>query len=186
MNISRFFFLLFFVGYPIMVYLGLRFFEARFVAPVLVLVALGRWLMSKRVKGVGPQMPQAKIVIGASIVLALATGLTNSQVYLEYYPLFMNLAMFTLFFSSLRHPPSVIEQIARVSDPNFPEHAVAYTRKVTMVWCAFFVFNGSMALSTVLFGDLEIWAFYNGFVSYTLMALLFAGEYLLRHRILAS
>ncbi len=28
------------------------------------------------------------------------------------------------------------EQLARVSDPDFPEHAVAYTRKVTMVWCA--------------------------------------------------
>jgi uncharacterized membrane protein len=55
-----------------------------------------------------------------------------------------------------------------------------------MVWCGFFVFNGSMALSTVLFGDLAIWAFYNGFVSYALMALLFAGEYLLRHRILAK
>ncbi len=78
------------------------------------------------------------------------------------------------------------EQPARVSDPDFPEHAVAYTRKVTMVWCAFFVFNGSMALSTVLFGDLAIWAFYNGFVSYALMALLFAGEYLLRQRILAK
>jgi len=185
MSISRFFFLLFFVGYPIMVYLGLRFFEARFVAPVLVLVALGRWLMSKRAEGAGPQMPQAKIVIGASIVLALATGLTNSQIYLEYYPLFMNIAMFALFFGSLLRPPSVVEQIARVSDPDLPERAVAYTRKVTMVWCAFFVFNGSMALSTVLFGDLAIWAFYNGFVSYALMALLFAGEYLLRHRMLA-
>ena len=186
MSISRFVFLLFFVGYPVIVYFGLRFFEARVIAPVLVLVALARWGMSKRVKGVGPPMPQAKIVIGASIVLALATGLSNSQVYLEYYPLCMNIAMFALFFGSLLRPPSVVEQIARVSDPDFPEHAVAYTRKVTMVWCAFFVFNGSMALSTVLFGDLAIWAFYNGFVSYALMALLFAGEYLLRHRILAK
>lgn len=186
MSISRLFFLLFFVSYPILVYFGLRFFEARAVAPVLVLVALGRWIMSKRAVGAEPQMPQANIVIGASIILALATGLTNSQVYLEYYPLFMNIAMFALFFGSLLRPPSVVEQIARVSDPDLPEHAVAYTRKVTMVWCAFFVFNGSMALSTVLFGDLAIWAFYNGFVSYALMAMLFAGEYLLRHRILAK
>ncbi len=186
MSISRVFFLLFFVGYPIMVYLGLHFFEARFVAPVLVLVALGRWLMSKRADGTGPQMPQAKIVIGASLALALITGLTNSQVYLEYYPLFMNIAMFALFFRSLLHPPSVIEQIARLRRPNLPEQAVAYTRKVTMVWCAFFVFNGSMALSTVFFGNLAIWAIYNGFVSYALMAVLLAGEYLLRHRILAK
>ncbi len=186
MSISRIVFLLFFVGYPVIVYIGLRFFEARAVAPVLVLVALARWLMSKRIKGVAPQMPQAKIVIGASIVLALATGLTNSQVYLEYYPLCMNIAMFALFFGSLLRPPSLIEKIARVRNPDLPEKAVAYTRKVTMVWCAFFVFNGSMALSTVLFGDLAIWAFYNGFVSYALMALLFAGEYLLRHRILAK
>lgn len=185
MNASRLVFLLFFVGYPVIVYVGLRYFEARYIAPVLVLVALARWLMSRRVGGAAPQMPQAKVVIGASIVLALATGLTNSQVYLEYYPLFMNLAMFALFFGSLIRPPSVVEQIARLSDPDFPEHAVAYTRRVTMVWCAFFVFNGSMALSTVLFDNLAIWAFYNGFVSYALMGMLFAGEYLLRHRILA-
>lgn len=185
MHISRFFFLLFFVGYPVLVYFGLRFFEARVVAPVLVIVALARWLMSKRMEGVGPSMPQAKIVIGTTIILALATGLTNSQVYLEYYPLCMNIVMFALFFGSLLRPPSVIEKIARVRNPDLPEKAVAYTRKVTMIWCAFFVFNGSMALSTVLFGNLEIWAVYNGLISYALMGLLLAGEYLLRRKILA-
>jgi uncharacterized membrane protein len=185
MNISRIVFFLLFVGYPIIVYFGLRFFEARVVAPILVLVALARWLMSRRVDGVGAQMPQTKIVIGASIVLALATELTNSQVYLEYYPLCMNVAMFTMFFGSLIRPPSVVERIARLSDPDFPEHAVAYTRKVTVVWCLFFVFNGSMALATVLVSDLAIWAIYNGVVSYALMAMLFVGEYLLRDRLLA-
>jgi len=185
MSVSRLVFLLLLLSYPAIVYFGLRHFDARFIAPVLLVLALVRWLMAKRGKGIAPHMPHANIVIGASIVLAIATGLSNSQIYLEYYPLFMNIAMFALFSGSLLHPPSVVERIARLSDPDLPENAIAYTRKVTMVWCVFFIFNGSMALSTVLFDDLAIWAFYNGFVSYTLMAILFGGEYLLRHRILA-
>jgi acyl-coenzyme A synthetase/AMP-(fatty) acid ligase len=56
----------------------------------------------------------------------------------------------------------------------------AYCRKVTWMWCGFFIFNGSMAAITIFFGSDIIWSVYNGGISYILMGSLFAGEFLVR------
>jgi len=66
-----------------------------------------------------------------------------------------------------------------------PAGGVAYTRKVTIMWCAFFVANGLAALATALWASNEVWLLYNGLVSYLLMGALFAGEWLVRRRIKA-
>ena len=47
-----------------------------------------------------------------------------------------------------------------------------------------FYINGSLALATVLIGDPALWALYNGFISYILLGLMFAGEYLIRLRVM--
>mgnify|MGYP003988786837 FL=1 len=91
--------------------------------------------------------------------------------------------MLVLFFVSLLHPPTIVERFARIQNPNLPEAAVRYTRKVTIVWCVFFVCNGCAALYTALFSSLETWTLYNGAISYALMGILFAGEYLIRRRL---
>ncbi|MDN4502129.1 hypothetical protein QX776_06930 [Alteromonadaceae bacterium BrNp21-10] len=58
-----------------------------------------------------------------------------------------------------------------------------YTRKVTIVWSVFFLVNGLIAAYTTFFCDLETWTFYNGFVSYCLMAILGASEWIIRQRV---
>ena len=63
--------------------------------------------------------------------------------------------------------------------------AVAYTRRVTQVWCGFFVFNGAVSLGTALWGSPAAWALYNGLLAYVLMGVLFGGEWLLRQRVKA-
>ena len=90
--------------------------------------------------------------------------------------------MLVLFFVSLLRPPTIIERIARFKDPNLPDAAIRYTRNVTIIWCVFFILNGGAALYTTLYTSLETWALYNGVISYVLMGLLFAGEYLVRKR----
>ncbi len=77
----------------------------------------------------------------------------------------------------------MIERFARLMEPEFPPEAVIYCRKVTMIWCGFFVVNGSIALVTALLGDIKIWTLYNGFISYLLMGLLFGIEYLVRRAV---
>jgi len=63
---------------------------------------------------------------------------------------------------------------------------VAYTRRVTQVWCGFFVLNGSVALVTALWASDATWALYNGLISYCLMGCLFAGEWLVRRKVKAG
>ena len=75
----------------------------------------------------------------------------------------------------------MVERIARIHEPDLPPSGVAWTRKVTQVWCGFFLFNATVSAYTALYGSLQTWTWYNGFVSYVLMGCLFAGEFVLRH-----
>lgn len=101
---------------------------------------------------------------------------------LKLYPVAMNLAMLIFFGSSLIFTPTVIERIARVREPHLPAVAILYTRRVTQVWCLFFVINGALALFTTLFASPALWALYNGVIAYLLMAILFGCEYAVRLR----
>lgn len=101
---------------------------------------------------------------------------------LQLYPVLISVIMLCLFAYSLIFPPSFIERIARLSESELPLQAVFYTRRVTQVWCVFFVFNGGVALATALWASPAVWSLYNGVISYLLMGLLFAGEYLVRLR----
>lgn len=168
------------IAYPLIVYFGLEHFDARIVAIVLIGMALLRLILVRNVDSLSAAMPQSRLVVVALLVFGILTFVSNVPALLQYYPVFMNGLMFVLFFGSLLHPPTVIERIARISTPDLPETGIAYTRKVTMVWCGFFVFNGSMALYTTLSSSLGFWAVYNSLISYSLMALLFVGEYIIR------
>ena len=174
------------IAYPLIVYFGLEHFDTRLVAVLLIGMALLRLFMVRNVDGVSAAMPQARLVVVALLVLGVLTFVSDVPVLLQYYPVFMNALMFVLFFGSLLHPPSIIERIARISHPDLPSRGVAHTRKVTMVWCGFFVLNGSMALYTTLSTSLGFWAVYNSLVSYSLMGLLFAGEYVVRRIVMRN
>jgi uncharacterized membrane protein len=76
----------------------------------------------------------------------------------------------------------MVERMARLTEPDLPPEAIGYTRKVTQVWCGFFVINGSIALGTAIWASPEVWTLYNGVIAYVLMGLLFGGEYLVRLR----
>ena len=55
-----------------------------------------------------------------------------------------------------------------------------WTRRVTEVWCVFFILNGSIALYTALYCSMQVWALYNGLIAYVLMGILLGGEFVLR------
>jgi len=117
---------------------------------------------------------------GGTILLALLAYWSGGLLPLRFYPVLVNGAFLTVFVYSLIVPPSTIEQLARLQDPNLPSAAIAYTRRVTQVWSVFFALNGAIALYTALFSSMAQWSFYNGFLAYLLMGVLFAGEYCTR------
>jgi uncharacterized membrane protein len=73
---------------------------------------------------------------GAGLLAVLATVL-NQALPLKLYPALVNVVMLLVFGTSLRFGPPLVERLARLQEPDLPPFAVAYTRRVTQVWCGF-------------------------------------------------
>lgn len=168
-----------FAALPFLVYFALQRFQPREVALLLLALMLlrapGKVIAFLRRLGLRALLP-------ATALLALVALLwrSNAPIWVLCYPIFMNALMLGLFAASLAHPPSVIERLARLRHPDLPPEGIAYTRRVTLVWCGFFAINGSIAAWTVFAASRETWVLYNGLISYCMMGALFAGEWLFR------
>ncbi len=126
------------------------------------------------------QLPRWALV--TATLLGLAAVFARHELPVLFYPVLVNAAFLTVVGLSLRARQTVIERIARLSEPNLPPAAVAYTRRVTIAWCVFFIVNGLIALWTTQ-QERMIWTLYNGAISYVLTGLMFAGEWLIRQRV---
>ncbi|MCP3161487.1 COG4648 family protein [Myxococcus qinghaiensis] len=166
------------LAYPLLVYWGLGRFEPRWMAVPLVGMAV--------VRAVATRERVWLVTAAGALVLAGTSMLGNHALPLKLYPVLVNAMLLAVFATSLVYPPSVIERLARLREPELPASGVAYTRRVTQVWCGFFVVNGSIALGTALWASDATWALYNGLIAYGLMGVLFAGEWLVRRRVRAS
>ncbi|WP_371414338.1 hypothetical protein [Rahnella sp. Larv3_ips] len=169
------------VAYPVAVWSGLKTWGIGILAPLLGLVFILRLLTFR---GKLSQLTFfGKAIAAAGIVLVAISALLRETSLLLYYPVAVNTLLFILFFSSLRARQSVVERLARLSEPDLSPAGVIYTRRVTQVWCLFFVCNGFLALYTCLKGDVALWALYNGGVSYLLIGLLMGIEWIVRKRL---
>lgn len=165
------------VAYPLIIWLGLGRLAPRWLALPLVLVAVLRALATRERVWL--------VAAGGALLLAGVTFLGNGALPLKLYPVLVNAILLAVFAMSLFSPQSLIERLARLREPELPPSGVAYTRKVTQLWCGFFVLNGSIALLTALRASDATWALYNGLLSYLFMGVLFAGEWLVRMRVKA-
>lgn len=160
--------------YPFVVYFGTQYLEPWKIAGLLVVLLSIRLMASVAVK----HWSSPLFLIG---ILYFSFAIWSDRLFtLRFYPVIANTAVLLLFSWSLYSPPSLVERIARIQHPNLPPEGIVYTRRVTQVWCLFFVINGSIALVTALWGSFEIWSLYNGLIAYLLMGILFAGEYIVR------
>ena len=164
--------------YPFLIYLGLHHFEPRLLALLLCLILVLRLLTGKQ-PGLLPPRYRLLLVL-AAVLLVMLTLLGNVSWGLKLYPVVVNVGFLGLFAWSLYYPPSMIERLARLRDPELPPRAIIYTRRVTQLWCLFFAINGSMALYTALWASVAVWTLYNGLIAYLLIGGLLAGEYLFR------
>ena len=165
--------------YPLAIFFGLRLAQPRYVAAVLAGAALLRYAREAGQLYAGlPGMGRA--ILFGLLALAGAAALFNSEPLLRFYPFAMNVGMLLLFGASLKRPPSLIERLARLREPDLSPAGVRYTHRVTQVWCVFFVLNGVVSWWTAVFASREFWSLYNGLIAYGLMGLLFAGEWLFR------
>ncbi|RJF54587.1 COG4648 family protein [Serratia inhibens] len=167
--------------YPLAVWVGLTRWGTTILAPLLAAVFTLRLLMLRG--KLRQQMWLGKALAGVGILLALTSWGLKQTHWLLYYPVLVNILLLLLFVYSLFAPPTVVERLARITEPQLDAAGVAYTQRVTQVWCGFFIVNGAIALATCLSGDIALWTLYNGGISYLLMGALMGIEWIVRKRI---
>lgn len=99
--------------------------------------------------------------------------------FVKFYPICANLTVFLVFFISLFSKETVIQKFAKAVDGELSENALKYTRNLTYIWCVLTFFNFAVSLATVFMKE-EIWALFNGLISYLLIGTLFFVEYIIR------
>jgi uncharacterized membrane protein len=165
------------VVYPLLVWLALGHVGPRWVAAGLAALALTRAAATRE---------RFWLAVAAVVaLLAVASAWVDGWLPLKLYPVLVNLALLAVFAASLRRGPSAIERIARLREPGLPPAGVAYTRRVTQAWCAFFAVNAAVSAATALWADAATWALYNGLIAYVAMGALMAGEWMVRRRVRA-
>lgn len=197
--------------YPLAVFFGLQHWQPASMGLLLALVVALRLLLGSRVDGSGGsdagtkargdtdgqyceddrskfasgEATRSRWLLSALLVFAVAVYLVNDQQLLRFYPVLMNGLMLLMFSYTLLAPPPMAERLARLREPDLDPRGVRYTRKVTWVWCGFFLLNGCVAAWTAVGASLAVWTLYNGLYAYLVMALVFAIEYLIRQRLRA-
>jgi len=167
------------VGYPFLVFAGLQVLEARWVALGVATLFLLRWVTGWR----SPSRKDALRVLAPVALVALVLGVTialNDEHALLFVPVAVNAALLVAFGRTLWKGPPLVETFARMQVPDLPADEVRYCRSVTIVWCTFFLANGFVCGWLALYASTWAWTVYTGFVSYILIGLLFAVEFLVR------
>src|SRR6187402_2914005 len=136
--------------YPLLVYVGLQQLGPRALAAILLAAALLRLVVAKVA---GQALGNSSWLLLAAAAATGLTLVTGSVIGLKFYPVLVSAVLLGVFGFSLWRPPSMIERFARLQQPDLPVQAIPYTRKVTWVWCGFFVVNGAIASATVFASD---------------------------------
>jgi len=170
------------LAWPFLIGFGLTHNSLHWLLPLMALLLVLRLRQARRLTG--PMRYVIQCVALAGIALCAASYLLKAHQWLLLYPVVVNLVMLVVFGGSLWTSMPLVERLARIREPLLPPAGVRYTRRVTQVWCGFFIGNGAIALFTVVHGDMHLWTLWNGLVAYLLMGSLMAAEWLVRQRVI--
>lgn len=162
------------LGYPLVVYFGLNYLPIGTMAITLCVLLILRLVVQKQ------HVNSMIVPVILGIGLTATSAIAKRHDWLLYYPVVINLSMLALFAYSLKLGPCMIERFARLKEPNLSNEATPYLKKITLIWCGLFVFNGTVALYTACYASLEVWTLYNGLIAYLLIGSLLGGEWLYR------
>lgn len=134
----------------------------------------------------------------ATSLLIFAGGmlgfLTKETFFLKLYSASISVMFLIVFGSTLIFKPNMIFRFATLADKtvigsSFEKDVYKYCRNVTIIWCIFFIFNGTLSTITAFSKEIfkvnddtanAIWSVYNGVISYALIGILFSSELFVR------
>lgn len=167
--------------YPVLTWLGLQVFPPALLLSILlgllILRALLIWWRG------GAARVWATTTLLAALLIAAGAYWLGDMISLRFYPALMSAIVASVFCLSLIVGRPLIEQLARLREPNLPPQGVRYTRYLTAIWVGILLINGLIATWTALYASFETWALYNGLLSYLFMGSVFIIEYLIRSRV---
>jgi uncharacterized membrane protein len=158
------------LGYPLLVYLAIN------TGVSWIFSILFGTLFIRRAMTGGKQA----MMFAFLAVLLFGGAILFQEISAKMIPVFVHISMFTVFYGSLHSDASIIERFARLDFPDMPPEIVAYTRRVTYVWSAFFAINILLCTALALWADNSLWTLYNGAIIYLLLGLMMISEYLWR------
>lgn len=104
--------------------------------------------------------------------LAAANALTHAAI---------NILMLWVFARTLlRGREPLVTGFARRFHGTIPPYIEAYTRRVTLAWCAFFIAQVLVSAALFVFSTLPVWSLFVNVLSLPLIALMFLAEYAYR------
>ena len=165
--------------YPFLVYFGLGHFPPSALVLALLAVFALKLVLDRHSGPRHEPMTLLLCLLGGAVLLVLMIAV-SPLVALKSYPVLVSLGFAAVFSASLLWPPTIVERIARLRDPDLPASAIPYLRRVTLAWLVFFFVNAAISTATALSGSVALWTLYNGFISYVIMGALFAGELIVR------
>ena len=114
----------------------------------------------------------AHFTLRDSLGVVAVSGLTHATA---------NLVLLWYFARTLRAgKEALVTRLARRVHGVLPPEIVAFTRRVTAVWCAFFAAQVAVSMLLFAFAPLQIWSMFVNLISVPLIGLMFAGQYLCR------
>lgn len=167
--------------YPFVIFFGIQFLSVQGLSLIILcLFGLRAIFNHKNDHSIMPKY-MLFILSGIGIAISLLGMLSHNIIFIKLYPVAMNLAFLSIFIASLFAKENIIYQFAKkTSRKPLPYFVSAYTRKVTIAWCVFFILNALVSCYSALFSSLHVWTIYNGLLSYILIGLFFVCEFVVR------
>jgi len=186
--ISKYLFGLIAVLYPLFVFCVLVVFKLpiRYLSIGIIIFAIAYSIFNSRhYKGKHTAALFISPVILCAIgAISLLLDDKYDKIVIKLYPMLADLSYMTIMITSFFFPPPLAFYFIDIFDKSIKtklpkELFNRYCFKASLVWVIFFFIDGIISLLTVYNCSDVLWGIYNGGISYCLMGLIFAGEFII-------
>jgi len=128
-----------------------------------------------------PEQRRAALQLPAvALVFALLGLISHQRVFLLILPSATQAAFGLTFWRSLAKPVPLIEHFARMVKKELSDGEIAHCRQWTRIWAIYLWVLAAIGLVIAAVASLTVWTAYAGVISYVLVGVLFAVEYVQR------